>query len=103
MNLQLINGKFSKNEVTELIHKMIQVKIDYHEQKIKHSDSEEDIKFREHKIKSLQNNFKSFRLQVNFPIYEEKIPIRDFFDLNKTITLVEKVFLEELRSSKKTE
>lgn len=49
-----------------------------------------------------RNNFKSFRLQVNFPIYEEKMPIRDFFDLNKTITLVEKVFLEELHVNIKT-
>ena len=42
MDLQLLNGRFSKNEVTELLHKMVQVKIDFHEQKIKNSDSEED-------------------------------------------------------------
>lgn len=61
MQLQLINGQFSTKEVTELLKKLIQVKIDYHEQKIKDSDAEEDIKFREHKIKSLQNQFQSFR------------------------------------------
>jgi hypothetical protein len=61
MDLQLLNGRFSKNEVTELLHKMVKVKIDFHEQKIKNSDSEEDIKFREYKIKSLQENYKIFK------------------------------------------
>jgi hypothetical protein len=61
MDLQLLNGRFSKNEVTELLNKMVQVKIDFHEQKIKNSDSEEDIKFREYKIKSLQENYKIFK------------------------------------------
>ncbi|MEY4278681.1 MAG: hypothetical protein RL377_685 [Bacteroidota bacterium] len=78
MQLQLINGQFSTKEVTELLSKLIQVKIDYHEQKIKNSDSEEDIKFREHKIKSLQNHFQSFR---------EAIKDKSFISLDGHINL----------------
>lgn len=61
MNLELINGQFSKNEVVDILNEMIKIKINFHEQKINESDSEEDIKLRENKIKSLQQNFQTIR------------------------------------------
>jgi hypothetical protein len=61
MNLQLIEGQFSKNEVLDLVNKMVKIKIDFHEQKIGQSDSEEDIKQREKKIKSLQHMLQALR------------------------------------------
>jgi hypothetical protein len=54
MNIQLIQGQFNKKEAIELITQMIHVKIKYHENKINNNSSEEDVKYRETKIKNLQ-------------------------------------------------
>ena len=64
MKLQLINGQFSGNEIIEIVSKMIQIKINFHEQKISNSDAEEDIKQREKKIKTLQENLQNLRLTL---------------------------------------
>ena len=61
MKLQLINGQFSSEEIIDIVGKMIQVKINFHEQKISNSDTEEDIKQREKKIKTLQENLQEIR------------------------------------------
>lgn len=61
MKIQLIQGKFSKNEALSIGAKMIEVKINFHEQKINTSDNEEDIKMRENRIKLLQNQLSEFR------------------------------------------
>jgi len=53
MNIKLLNGNFSKQDAMELITKFIQVKISFHESKIKQSHNEEDIKMRESRIKQL--------------------------------------------------
>jgi len=55
MELQLLDGTFSSNESIEILNKLFQVKIKYHEDKIKTSENEEDVKMREQKIKYLQN------------------------------------------------
>ncbi len=55
MNIQLIQGAFSSGDAIALITQMIQIKIKYHEDKINIHTNEEDIKFREAKIKHLQN------------------------------------------------
>lgn len=63
MNIQLIEGEFKSNDALELITQMIHIKIRFHENKISKSETEEDIKERESKIKSLQKNL--FELRNN--------------------------------------
>ena len=55
MELQLLNDTFSANESIEILNQLFQVKIKFHEDKIKISQNEEDVKMRERKIKFLQN------------------------------------------------
>jgi len=54
MTIQLIKGEFQVDDAIELITKMVQIKIKYHERKIHSQMNEEDIKSREGKIKNLQ-------------------------------------------------
>lgn len=54
MKINLIQGQFTKKEAISIITKMIDVKIRFHEDKIKNSDNEEDVKMRETRIKTLQ-------------------------------------------------
>jgi len=61
MNIQLIQGTFSTKDAIDLITRMIQIKIMYHENKISENSSEEDIKYRESKIKKLQKELYEFR------------------------------------------
>ncbi|MFW2476238.1 MAG: hypothetical protein ACN4EP_04960 [Sediminibacterium sp.] len=64
LQLQLIKGSFDKSEALELISQMVHVKIKYHENKIKESEKEEDIKMREKRIKQLQHEFHELRTQL---------------------------------------
>lgn len=54
MELQLINGEFVSADALDLLTQMIHVKIKYHEKMISRNSNEEDIKYRETKIKHLQ-------------------------------------------------
>lgn len=63
MNIQLIKGAYPQNEALELVLKMINVKISYHEQKISRLDNEEDMKMRERRIMELQNEAARIRAQ----------------------------------------
>jgi hypothetical protein len=54
MNIQLIEGQYNKKEALELITQMIHIKIKFHENKINNNSNEEDVKYRETKIKNLQ-------------------------------------------------
>lgn len=65
MEIQLIKGKFQKNDAIEIIHRFIHVKIQYHENKIGKSDNEEDIKMRETRIKELQNELSTLKNDSN--------------------------------------
>ncbi len=65
MNIQLIQGAFSSGDTLELINEMIQIKIKYHENKIEKNSSEEDVKYREGKIKRLQNELSELRNNIN--------------------------------------
>ena len=49
MKLELLQGQYSSNDIIDIVSKIIQVKINYHEQKISNSDNEEDIEQREKK------------------------------------------------------
>lgn len=68
MNIQLIQGQFSSQEAIDIITKMVQVKIKFHEDKITGSCKEEDIEMRERRIKQLQKELFELR---NF-IYDKK-------------------------------
>jgi hypothetical protein len=61
MKIDLIKGEFRRDEANALIGEMIQAKIRFHENKISSSGTEEDIKFREQKIKSLQDSWHRIR------------------------------------------
>jgi len=61
MTIQLIKGSFSPTDALDIITRMIQVKIQYHENKISLDHDTEDIKSRERKIKSLQNDLHEIR------------------------------------------
>jgi hypothetical protein len=64
MNIQLIQGEFSSNDALELITLMIHVKIKYHENRITANSSEEEVKYRESKIKRLQKELFEFRNNI---------------------------------------
>jgi hypothetical protein len=61
----LIDGEYSGSEALELVTSMYLQKIRFHESKISHADSEEDIKRREEKIKQLQINLHDLRTSLN--------------------------------------
>ena len=61
MKLQLIDGDFNQAETIDILTQLYQVKIKFHEEKVKSSHNEEDIKMRERKIKFLQNNLAEAR------------------------------------------
>jgi hypothetical protein len=61
MDIQLIQGEFSTEDTLYLVTQMIHTKIKYHENKIMRDSSEEDIKYRESKIKRLQKDLYDLR------------------------------------------
>lgn len=61
MELQLIEGVFNRHELMDIISRMIDVKINYHVDKIEKSSDEDDIKMRERKIRQLQETMHSCR------------------------------------------
>ena len=61
MNIQLIEGQFNAHDAIELITQMVYVKVNHHEKKINNSLNEEDIKFWEKKIATLQNDLVEIR------------------------------------------
>lgn len=64
MKLQLIDGAFSPAETLELLTQLYKVKIKFHEEKVKKSANEEDIKMRENKIRLLQKDLDKARAYV---------------------------------------
>jgi len=56
MKIQLLTGSFEAKDAVNLLTQMIHVKIKYHEGKINNLSNEEDIKFREGRIKQLQKD-----------------------------------------------
>lgn len=60
-NMQLIKGTFKTQDALQIISRLVEVKIKFHEDKIGLSQSEEDIKMRERRIKELQRYLKETR------------------------------------------
>jgi hypothetical protein len=64
MEIHLIDGQFSATDAIAIITQLTEVKIKYHENKIKSSHYEEDIKMREQKIKKLQKELADSRAHI---------------------------------------
>jgi hypothetical protein len=64
MKVQLLRGRFTKDEALNILTKMVDVKIKFQEEKIKTSDNEEDIKMRESRIKELQKDLFKARFYI---------------------------------------
>jgi len=65
MNIQLIQGQFNAEDALDIITRMIDIKVKYHENKITGASTEEDIKFRETKIRRLQDALADFRKSIS--------------------------------------
>ena len=65
MELQLIKGHFSAQDAVEILTRMIDVKIKYHEGKITSESTMEDIKMRERRIKQLQKELYEVRQYID--------------------------------------
>ena len=61
MKAQLISGTFEKSDAIDLVTKMVNAKVKFHENKVKSTSTEEDVKMREAKIKNLQNELYEIR------------------------------------------
>ncbi len=61
MKLTLIDGYYQPKDALDILTKMTHVKVNYQERQIKSSDNEEDVKFREKRIKDLQRNLEEAR------------------------------------------
>lgn len=61
MKVHLLKGSFSPLEIERIVTELIQVKIKFHESKIKDNDDEETIKMRENRIIKLQNELVAVR------------------------------------------
>lgn len=81
MELQLIKGHFGAQDAVEIITRMIDVKIKYHEGKITSESTMEDIKMRERRIKQLQKEL--FELRQHIDKKAGKI------SLNSTVTITD--------------
>lgn len=56
LSIQLIQGQFNTKDALDLVIKMIDAKIRFHESRITNLCEEEDVKMRENKIKLLQKD-----------------------------------------------
>lgn len=64
MKIALLKGHFSPQETIDMLSQMLNIKIAFHENKISHSDQEEDIKMREKRIRELQNELTELKVFV---------------------------------------
>lgn len=62
MQIKILEGSFSAKEALDILTQLVHVKIRYHENKIQHLDSEEDIKMREKRIQQLQKDLYELRV-----------------------------------------
>ena len=61
MGFQLISGMFSTQDSMDILTRMVQLKIAFHEEKIQAGSSEEDIHMRERRIRELQQDLQQLR------------------------------------------
>ncbi len=65
MRIQLLKGSFEPKDLEKIITELIQVKIKYHEEKIKLDGDEESMKMRENRIIKLQNELVEVRNYIS--------------------------------------
>lgn len=82
MEIHLLQGEFNPKDAIELVTEMTNVKIKFHESKISENSTEEDIKYRETRIKKLQKELYDFRKSI-----DEKVKR---IELNATVTIESK-------------
>jgi hypothetical protein len=80
MELSLIQGRFRKQDAIDILTRMVHVKISFHESRIQQSSDEDDIKFRESKIKQLQRELYDSVQQI-------RKDERDWIELNASVRL----------------
>ncbi len=80
MNIQLIHGEFDSKEALEIITKMLNVKIKFHENKISKDCSEENIKSREAKIKRLQNE--QYEIRKFIESHDESVKLNSTIEIS---------------------
>ncbi|MBI1267796.1 MAG: hypothetical protein GC193_10250 [Cryomorphaceae bacterium] len=61
MKIEIIKGAYSSADAAELLIRIVDAKIKFHEGKINASDNEEDIKMRENRIRKLQQDLHEVR------------------------------------------
>ena len=79
MKAQLITGTFEKSDAIDLVTKMVNAKVKFHEGKIKSTSTEEDVKMRESKIKNLQKELFDIR---NYIEHQNEVTISCEIHLN---------------------
>ncbi len=79
MKAQLISGTFDKTDAIDLVTKMVNAKVKFHESKIKSTSTEEDVKMRESKIKNLQKELYDIR---NYIEHQPEVTINCEINLN---------------------
>jgi len=62
--IPLLQGSFEKEDAVRILTQMVDVKIRYHEDKIRETDNEEDIKMRETRIRQLQKDLHDIRSHI---------------------------------------
>lgn len=80
MTIKLIQGEFNPKEALDLITQMIHIKIKYHENKIGKNSNEEDTKYRESKIKSLQKEL--YEVKNNLSQSDKNLKIEALININ---------------------
>ncbi len=80
MNIRFIQGQYDSGDALDLITQMIHIKIKYHENKITGISNEEDIKYREGKIKQLQKDL--FEIRKYIESKGNKITIQSNIDID---------------------
>lgn len=80
MEFNIINGKFKKQELLDIVTQFVNTKIKFHEKKISLSQTEEDIKMREARIRELQQ--KLFELRTGL-----SNSTQDQHTINGTLTI----------------
>ncbi len=64
MEFNLIDGTFTVAESQELLRQLVQVKLQFHENRISAGSSEEDISMRERRISQLQQELAAARAEL---------------------------------------
>jgi len=79
--LTLVDGSFSAQEAIDIVTKLFKVKIEFHENKIKHESNAEDIKMREKRIKQIQNELLEFRHAISSQ--DNHIQLKSLIEVSK--------------------